>query len=137
MGTAGRLLIILVTPSAVAAAAIWLPHALRAAHQRLGRREAPAVPVSPPVEKTAADLRRLLAEHDALRRSPHVAVRASRLAALEGAITDVALTAARTVGVTAPERSGREPLPRTALHALLRDLVAAGLVLPSVDESGR
>ena len=137
MGTAGRLVVILLTPSAVAAALLWTPHIVRAVARRLAPRPSAPVPVGPPLEKTAADLRRLMAEHVAVRESSGLAVRAGRLVALEGALTDLALLAAEALEVPSPPRSGRAPLPRPALHALLQDLAAAGLVLPSLDRFGR
>ena len=137
MGTAGRLLVIVLTPSAVAGALLWLPQVVRAVSRRLAPRTPAPVPLGPPLEKTAADLRRLMAEHVAVRESAGLAVRAGRLVALEGALTDCALLAAEAVGVPRPPRSGRAPLPRPALHGLLQDLAAAGLVLPSLDRFGR
>ena len=108
---------------------------MRAVLARL--RVVPPAPPGPPLERIAADLRRLLAEHAAVRSSPAVAVRAGHLAALEGAITDCALDAARALELPAPARPGREPLPRAQLRRLLEDLAAQGMVLPEPERFGR
>lgn len=137
VGNAARLVTILLAPTAVAGAVLWLPRVVRALHRRVSRPEDRMHPAGPPLERTAADLRRLLAEHEAVRRSPVVAVRATHLAALEGAITDCALDAARAVELEVPARTGRAPLPREQLRLLLQDLADAGLVLPAPERFGR
>ncbi len=131
MGAVGRLLAIAVLPAAAAAASVGLPRLLRWCRDRLRRRRRRAAgPVGPPLERTAADLRRLLAEHHAVRTSPAVASRAAHLRALEAAISDAALDAARAVGVPLPVRTGRAPLPEPELRELLAALVGSGLALP-------
>ena len=134
--TAARLVTILLAPSAVAAGVLWLPRAVRAVHGRLIGHER-AAPTGPPLERTAADLRRLLAEHDRVRRSADVAVRAARLRALEGALTDCAVDAARALGVDLPPRTGRAPLGPEQLRAALGRLADAGMVLPPAERFGR
>jgi hypothetical protein len=94
------------------------------------RAEAKADPSNPPIEKVAADLRRLLLRHETLRRAPNEAMRAHRLVALEAAISDCAIDAARALGVPYPDRAAREGLPTPQLRRLLRALCDAGLVLP-------
>lgn len=136
MGAAGKFLVIAMVPSAVAAALLWLPRLVRALAALWPGQSHSAMPAGPPLERTAADLRRLMAEHEKVRRSPELAVRARHLAALEGAITDCAVDAARALGLPAPERSGREALPRARLRRLLGDLVDAGLVLPAHERFG-
>ncbi|MCW2614864.1 MAG: hypothetical protein JWN08_1858 [Frankiales bacterium] len=130
-----RLLAIALVPSAVAAAVVWLPRAVRAWCTALAGPD--VVVVGPPLERLAADLRRLLAEHAAVRHSPDVAVRAARLTVLEGALTDCALDAARALDLRAPDRAGRAPLTRAQLRLLLDRLAEAGLVLPQRDRFGR
>jgi hypothetical protein len=131
MGTAGTLLVIALTPTAVAGAVLGARRAVAVLADR--RRSARASPAGPPLERVAADLRRLLAERRVVRASPDLAVRARRLQALECAVTDCALEAARALDVPAPDRPGRQPLPRAQLNALLSALAEAGLVLPPED----
>jgi hypothetical protein len=102
-------------------------------------------PTRPPIEQLAADLRRLLWLHhgiqaaDALRRRERpgdpdttviVAVRARRLWALEGAIARCAAQAANALDVAHPDVPLDTGLDTSRLRRLLRDLAAAGLVLP-------
>jgi len=129
VGALGRLLLITVLPATVAGAAVALPRLLRRCRDLL-RRQAGG-PVGPPLERTAADLRRLLAEHRAVRVSTTVASRATHLRALQAAISDAALDAARAVGVPLPVRTGRAPLPERELRELLAALRESGLVLPA------
>ena len=137
VGRAAELLAILIAPTAVAGAVLWLPRVVRVLHRRLSRPADRLRPAGPPLERTAAVLRRLVAEHEAVRRSPLVAVRANHLTALEGAITDCALDAARAVELEVPPRTSRAPLPREQLRLLLQDLADAGLVLPAPERFGR
>ena len=132
MGALGRLALIAGVPAlGRPLPAYGLPRLLRRCRDLLRRRRRQAEgPVGPPLERTAADLRRLLAEHRAVRASAAVAVRGAHLRALEAAIGDAALDAARAVGVPAPEHPGREPLSAAELRDLLAALAAAGLVLP-------
>ena len=135
MSTVLTLLVIALTPSAVAGAAVLLPRAVRAARRRLT--PARSVPSGPPLEQVAADLRRLLAEHGRVVRSPQLPARGRRLAALEAALTDRAVDAARALEVEVPERPRGAALPVPALQALLQDLARSGVVLPDVDRFGR
>ena len=135
MGTTARILAILLTPSLVAGAVLRAPRLLRALLRRV-RRPGELV-AGPPLERTAADLRRLLAEHEAVKRSPQLAARSRRLAALEGALTDCALDAARALELPAPARPARLPLPRDDLRRLLGELSRSGVLLPHHDQFGR
>jgi hypothetical protein len=88
-------------------------------------------PDGPPIEKLAADLRRLLWQHDRVTRSADVAMWSGRLRALEGAICICATQAARALEVPCPD----PPAPGGVVHKpqlrqLLRALAAAGLVVP-------
>jgi hypothetical protein len=88
-------------------------------------------PIGPPIEKLAADLRRLLWNHDRLMRSADVVMCAGRLRALEGAIVICATQAARSLGVAHPDPPTLgELVYRPQLRLLLRSLAGAGLVLP-------
>ncbi len=137
------LLVIALTPAAIAGALLWLPRQLQRLVNRIrSRLDRPRGgrglrPTGPPLEQIATDLRRLMAEHQAISSSAGVASRANRLIALEGAITDVALDAARALGVEPPLRRERAPLPRARLRLLLEALVDNGLVLPALDRFGR
>lgn len=135
MSTVVTVLVIALTPSAVAGAAVLLPRIVRA----VGRRAAAGrpLPAGPPLEQVAADLRRLLAEHGRVVRSPQVPARGRRLAALEAALSDCAVDTARALGVQVPERRPGTALPVPVLQALLHDLAGSGVVLPDVDRFGR
>ena len=128
----GKLALITVTPTLIGAAVIYSPRwwaALVKAwpHQRA---EAP-VPIGPPIEQLAADLRRLLRLHEELTRSAHIAMLAHRLWAVEAAIGARGVEAARALGVPHREVGQLEMLTRGELTRLLQDLARAGMVLPS------
>ena len=93
--------------------------------------EPPPGTTAPPIEHIAADLRRSLWRHDAL---VAAAVNPGRslgqVRALEVAISERAVQAARALGVHHPDPPVFGPLEVPRLRALLRDLAAAGLVLP-------
>ena len=135
MQTVVTLLWIALTPTAVAGAAVLLPRAVRAVRRRLT--SPPPQPTGPPLEQVAADLRRLLAEHRRVAVTPQLPARGRRFAALEAALTDRALEAARALELDLPERPSRDALPRAALRTLLGDLARSGLVLPDVERFGR
>lgn len=137
MEAALRLLVIALVPSAVAAAVLWLPRVVAALRRLQAGGQEPLRPEGPPLEQLAAELRRLVAEHEHVRRSSGLPVRAARLAALEGAITDSAVAAARALGVEPPPHPGRAPQPVPDLRRLLTDLAASGLVLPPAERFGR
>ena len=127
---------------------VALPRIVREVSRRVADRRARRnpQPTSPPIEQLAADLRRLLWRHDTVRRSTDelrrrelpgdtdtpiiVAMRARRLWALEGAITDCATMAARALDVPHPAAPAYGGLDKPRLRRLLRDLADAGLVLP-------
>ena len=135
MRIAVTLLVIALTPSAVAGAALLLPRLVRAVLR--GRAAVRPQPAGPPLEQVAADLRRLLAEHRRVVRSPHLPARGRRLAALEAALTDRALDAARALELEVPARTPGQALPVAALQTLLVDLARSGVVLPDVERFGR
>ncbi|WP_306214018.1 hypothetical protein [Actinoplanes sp. RD1] len=127
----GKLAIITLTPTLLGAAVVLGPR-ICSAVARVWPDRAPhdPVPLGPPIEQLAADLRRLLRLHDHLTRSAHLAMRAHRLWAVEAAIGTRAVEAARALGVSHPEPDRPGDLTRHELAALLRSLTAAGLVLP-------
>jgi hypothetical protein len=134
MQTVVTLLWIALTPTAVAGAAVLLPRAVRAARRRLARQS--PQPAGPPLEQVAADLRRLLAEHGRVVRTPQLPARGRRLGVLEAALTDRALDAARALGLEVPARAGGSALPVAELRRLLLDLARSGVVLPEVERFG-
>jgi hypothetical protein len=135
MQTVVTLLWIALTPTAVAGAAVLLPRVLRAVRRRLV--PSPPLPAGPPLEQVAADLRRLLAEHRRVARTPQLPARGRRFAALEAALTDRALEAARALELEVPEPPPGGVLPVPVLRSLLGDLARSGVVLPDVDRFGR
>jgi hypothetical protein len=121
---------------AIIGAALHLPGVVRALRRglrdRIGAQRAANrfEPAGPPIEQLAFDLRRLLHQHDAVRCSIDAAMRARRLQAIEWAISDCAVQAARALDVPCPDRPGPVPLEKPQLRRVLRALAAAGLVLP-------
>jgi hypothetical protein len=129
---AGRLVLIIMTPTLLGAAVVTAPRwcaVIRRAWPE--RRSRDPIPAGPPIEQLAADLRRLLRLHDRLTASAHLAMRAHRLWAIEAAIGVRAVEAARALEV--PHREPEMPgaLGRTELCGLLHALANAGLVLPA------
>jgi hypothetical protein len=129
IGQVAQITLILLSPTLAFGAIIYLPRAVRAVWRRTHPEPDPG-PLSPPIEEVVANLHRLLHQHDALLHTPDVALRARRLRALEAAITDSALDAARALDVPAPAAPGPTGLRPATLSRLLRDLAAAGLLLP-------
>ena len=128
---AARIVALMLSPSAAIGTVLYLPRLARRA-LRLVRSDAGAAAASrAPIEALAADLRRLLARHDALRRSPRVAMRAHHLWALEAAIADSACLAAEALDMPRPPRPASGRLPAADLQRLLRDLAGAGLAIPA------
>lgn len=134
MQTVVTLLWIALTPTAVAGAAVLAVRAVRAA--RRGLRPALPLPAGPPLEQVAADLRRLIAEHHRVLRSPQLPARGRRLVALEAALTDRAVDAARALELPVPARPAGRALALPELRALLVELARSGVVLPDVEQFG-
>jgi hypothetical protein len=124
---------IMLLPTLIVGAVLYVPRGLRAVRRWAASRgtESTPQPVSAPIEQLAADLRRLLGQHETLRCSTRMAMRAHRLVALEAAIADRASEAAAALGVSSPDRSAGQVLSRPDLRRLLCALGDAGLVLPS------
>jgi len=130
---AGQIVLILLSPSLVVGAALYVPRWIMAGRRKLRerRRSNDPQPVGPPIELLAADLRRLLIEHDVVRGATDRAMRVRRLRALEGAIADCAVQAAAALDVPVPARLAHGEIPVAALRELLRALARTGLVLPA------
>jgi hypothetical protein len=75
-------------------------------------------PTNPPIKRLAADLRRLLWQHDPVERSIDGAMRAWRLRALEETITDCATQAARALDVLHPDRPTQGRFDKAQLRGL-------------------
>jgi hypothetical protein len=128
----GKLALIVATPTLLGAAVIYAPKWWGLIAETWSRlRPPPPVPLGPPIEQLAADLRRLLRLHGELVASAHLAMRAHRLWAVEAAIGARAIEAARALDV--PHREPELPgaLTRSELLDLLNALSACGLVLPA------
>jgi hypothetical protein len=128
----GKLVLIVATPTLLGAAIAYVPKWCGAAADYLQRRRPqPPLPIGPPIEQLAADLRRLLRLHGSLSVSAHLAMRAHRLWAVEAAIGIRAVEAARALDIAHREPATPGGLTRDELLRLLTDLAAAGLVLPA------
>ncbi|HEY0000498.1 MAG TPA: hypothetical protein VGB74_08590 [Actinoplanes sp.] len=128
----GKLVLVVAAPTLLGALVVYGPKWCGVLAERWrASRPQPPEPVGPPIEQLAADLRRLLRLHGQLTVSAHLAMRAHRLWAVEAAIGDRAVEAARALDVPhrMPEPTGT--LRRDELLALLQALSAAGLVLPA------
>ena len=125
---AAEIVAVMLSPTILVAAAIYVPRGARALWRRLHPEHDQVTHT--PIEELAADLRRLLRQHETLRQSPGVAMRAKHLRAIEGAITDCATEAAIGLGLPGPDRPAHGGLPTPQLRELLRSLADAGLVLP-------
>jgi len=118
--------------------AILLAVAVRAARRRGrarrrrdgGREWVDLRATNPPIERIAADLRRLLWQHETVVCFGGEAAVSKHLWALETAITRRAVQAARALDVPYPTPPENRGLGRSQLTVLLRALAAAGLVLP-------
>jgi hypothetical protein len=89
-------------------------------------------PTSRPIERIAADLRRLLWQHDTCSRLVDVSLRSRRMWFLQIGISDCAVEAARALEVPLPDRVPNAAFTQPQLRGLLRALAAEGLVLPAV-----
>ena len=130
IGDAG-LTLLLVSSPALLVGVIW--YAVRGVQRLVTNRRAKRFPMpsGPPIERIARDLRRLLWEHDDVVRSDNVMLRTQRLWALEAAISERAIQAARALQVPYGDRPTGPGLNTSQLRRLLRALAAEGLVLPS------
>jgi hypothetical protein len=127
------IVVLVLSPALTFAAVLCAPRVVRAVWRRLvdHRDDTDPQPDGPPIERLAADLRRLLWQHERVTRSADAAMWSGRLRALEGAISICAMQAARSLDVPYPG----PPIPGGVVHKpqlrrLLRALAAAGLVVP-------
>jgi hypothetical protein len=129
----GQIVAIMLAPTATVGAVLYGPRAVRFVWRHVRERDAQAHPrpTGPPIEQLAADLRRLIRQHHAVKGATGVMMRGHHLYAIEGAITDCALQAAAALGVPWPQVPPRGVLTPAELRRLLRALADAGLVLPT------
>ena len=128
----GRLVLIILAPTAIGALAVsaprWCGAIARAWPERVSHEPEP---LGPPIEQLAVDLRRLLRLHSDMTAGAHHAIRANRLWAIEAAISVRAVEAAKALDVPHRDPVPPETLSRDELAALLYALGDAGLVLPA------
>jgi hypothetical protein len=144
VGTPATAALLILTPALLAGTAFAAVSGVRGVRRLIADRRGRAhpQPTNPPIERVAADLRRLLWQHDLVVRCQDVAAPAKRVWALETAITRRATQAARALEVPYPDPPAYRGLDRPQLHRLLRALADQGLVLPAtvglmVRDSGR
>ena len=127
-----EIVLLMLFPTLVVEGALHLPAGIRRAKRLLAARrpDTNLHPSHPPIEQLAADLRRLLRQHDAIRQAPGIAMRGRHLRALEGAITDCAAEAALALGLPCPDRPPHGALSPPQLRDLLHALARSGLILP-------
>lgn len=130
--TTSQIVLVILAPTLFFGTVFWAPRAIEAARRLIANRRAERnpQPIGPPIEQLAADLRRLLWEHDRFERSREFPMQARRLWGLEAAITDCATQAARALDVPHPDRPAVVGLGRSQLRQLLQALAAEGLALP-------
>lgn len=132
LATAGKLIVLALSPTLIGVAVLTAPRwcgVLARAWPRRGPQQ--PEPIGPPIERLAADLRRLLRLHGELMTSAHLAMRAHRLWAVEAAIRVRAIEAARALDVPYGDADGPGGMQHTELCALLHALSEAGLALPA------
>jgi hypothetical protein len=128
------IVVLVLSPPLTIGVVLYPPRAVRAVWRRLvdRREDSGPQPDGPPIEKLAADLRRLLWQHERVTRSADVAMWSGRLRALEGAISICATQAARALDVPYPDpQAVGRVVHKPQLRELLRALAAAGLVVPA------
>ncbi|MDX6205015.1 MAG: hypothetical protein QOF39_1072 [Frankiales bacterium] len=117
-------------PTLAIGAFLHLPRALRALRRVVQARGPRTLAPGPPIECIAADLRRLVVQHDQILSNHDLAMRAHHLRALELAITDKAIEGATALDVPRPVLPANGCLTHQQLGTLLRQVHAAGLELP-------
>jgi hypothetical protein len=131
-GAVGAGLLLVLAPVLLAAVAVRAGRETFASQQAsrgLPDRLAPHA-TNPAIECIAADLRRLLWQHDIVMRSADLVTAARHLWALETAITRRAAQAARALEVPHPSPPEHRGLDRPQLRLLLHALARQGLVIP-------
>ena len=129
-----QLVAMMLLPTLLVAVLLHVGPCAQALRRRLSgrRRDADLQPTHPPIERLAADMRRLLRRYETVRRSGDLPMPALRLRAVEGAIADCALDAADALGVQTSDQSPVRKLTTPQLRRLLHGLIEAGLMLPAV-----
>jgi hypothetical protein len=127
-----QVVLVILSPTLFFGTIFWAPRGIEAARRLIAdhRAKRNPQPIGPPIEQIAADLRRLLWQHDTFARSHDLPMQARRLWGLEAAISDRATQAARALDVPHPDRPAAVGLGRSQLRRLLQDLAAEGLALP-------
>jgi Sec-independent protein translocase protein TatA len=126
-----QVVLVLAWPALLYGAVRGAGRGARAVRRRVSDRRAELnpQPANRPIEQIAADLRRLLSQHDTLTQV-NDPMGGRRLWAVEAAITDCAMQAARALGVSHPDRPAYARFGTARLRRLLRALAAEGLALP-------
>jgi hypothetical protein len=127
------IVLVVLSPVLLFVAIYCVPRGFRAVRRLVDQHRAKRnpQPINRPIEQIAADLRRMLWQHDAFARSTDIPMRARRMCALEAAISRGAAQAARALDVPYPDRPAYAGFNRPQLRRLLRALAAEGLVLPA------
>jgi hypothetical protein len=127
---------LLVSSVLLFAAVTFGPRCLDAARGVVETRRADAYPLPtiPPIERIAADLRRLLWDHHRVLRSNDYPMGALRVSALECAISHRAAQAACALDVPCSPVPEEGRFAKPELRRVLLALAAEGLVLPSTVE---
>lgn len=133
VGTLATAALLILAPGLLGGIALAAASGVRAVRRLIANRRGHGhpQPSNPPIESVAADLRRLLWQHDLERRHQEVAAPTKRVWALEAAITRRATQAARALEVPYPDPPAYRGLDRPQLHRLLHALADQGLVLPA------
>jgi hypothetical protein len=124
LGAVGEFLLV-IAPLPAAGAVLVATREAAAGGARGGQPQ----PINPPIEFVAADLRRLLWQHDLMMRADLTDV-AKHLWALEVVIARRAVQAARALDVPHPRLPAEGGFDRPRLRTLLRALAAEGLAIP-------
>ena len=134
VGDWALLVAIMLLPTLLVAVLLHIGSWFQALRRRLSRRrgDADLQPTHPPIERLAADLRRLLSRHETVRCAADMPMRALRLRAVEGAIADCAIDAADALGLQPTDQSPARKLSTAQLRRLLQELVDQGLMLPAI-----
>ena len=133
--TIARALLVIFLPALLLGAAAYGPGWFRARRRIAEDRRAAGhpQPAGRPIERIAADLRRLLWQYDTCSRLIDASQRARRLWFLRIGISDCAVEAARALEVPLPDRAPNAAFAEPQLRRLLPALAAEGLALPAVD----
>ena len=131
VGKAFEIVAVMLMPTAAVAGVLYGSKAVVRLRKLSLDRHARLHPLAsrPPIEVSAARLRRMLERREALLRSTDSAQR-THLVALEHAIFDTASEIADALGVERPDRQPAGSLSEGQLAKLISRLAEAGVVLP-------